>query len=99
MDNTNNWSAVDVHIRRHENGCWTWTGTPVEGTYTASSRRRAGLHFLRGRGFTVCLSANSASGRQSHPSLYRRGFHAGFDRAAPEAFRVADSGYCRTHRQ
>jgi hypothetical protein len=31
MDKTDNWSAVDMHLRRHENGCWTWTGTPVEG--------------------------------------------------------------------
>jgi hypothetical protein len=31
MDNTNNWNAVDVHLRRHESGCWTWSGPPVEG--------------------------------------------------------------------
>jgi hypothetical protein len=31
MDNTSNWNEVEAHIVRHDSGCWTWDGTPVEG--------------------------------------------------------------------
>jgi hypothetical protein len=31
MDNTSNWSEVEAHIERREDGCWTWDGSPVEG--------------------------------------------------------------------
>jgi hypothetical protein len=31
MDNTSNWNEVEAHIVRHDSGCWTWDGSPVEG--------------------------------------------------------------------
>ena len=31
MDNAYNWHEVEVHIERHESGCWTWDGAPLYG--------------------------------------------------------------------
>jgi hypothetical protein len=31
MDNASNWNDVAAHIDRHDSGCWTWSGAPVEG--------------------------------------------------------------------
>jgi hypothetical protein len=31
MDNTSDWGEVEAHIERHEGGCWTWDGSPVDG--------------------------------------------------------------------
>jgi hypothetical protein len=31
MDNASGWNEVDPHIVRHDSGCWTWDGSPVEG--------------------------------------------------------------------
>src|ERR1700694_1532977 len=31
MDNAKHWSDVEAHIRRHNSGCWAWSGAPVEG--------------------------------------------------------------------
>jgi hypothetical protein len=31
MSSTNNWENIEPHIERHESGCWSWDGTPVEG--------------------------------------------------------------------
>jgi hypothetical protein len=30
MSNTNDWGDVEVNIKRHESGCWTWIGPPLE---------------------------------------------------------------------
>jgi hypothetical protein len=30
MSSTNNWDEIEPHIKRHESGCWTWDGSPVE---------------------------------------------------------------------
>lgn len=31
MYDTNDWRSIEVHIERHEGGCWTWDGSPLEG--------------------------------------------------------------------
>jgi hypothetical protein len=31
MDDTSNWNDVAAHIDRHDSGCWTWDGSPLEG--------------------------------------------------------------------
>jgi hypothetical protein len=31
MNTPTDWGEVEVHIKRHESGCWTWNGSPVEG--------------------------------------------------------------------
>jgi hypothetical protein len=33
MSGTNNWDDIEPHIKRHESGCWTWDGSPVEGVF------------------------------------------------------------------
>jgi len=31
MYDTNDWRSIEVHIERHESGCWTWDGSPLDG--------------------------------------------------------------------
>jgi hypothetical protein len=30
MSESNDWSSVEVNIKRHDSGCWTWAGAPME---------------------------------------------------------------------
>ena len=31
MSDTSDWNDVEKHIERHEGGCWTWDGSPLDG--------------------------------------------------------------------
>ena len=31
MNDSRDWGEVEAHIERHESGCWTWDGAPLEG--------------------------------------------------------------------
>jgi hypothetical protein len=50
MDNTNDWGEVETHIERHEGGCWTWDGTPVDGNVYRVVAEACGILFPVGRG-------------------------------------------------
>ena len=60
MDNAYNWHEVEVHIERHESGCWTWDGAPLYGNVYRMSPKRMGLLSQPGRSFTVCRTASWA---------------------------------------
>jgi hypothetical protein len=49
MDNTSDWGEVEAHIERHEGGCWTWDGSPVEGNVYRLVADACGIIFPIGR--------------------------------------------------
>jgi hypothetical protein len=50
MDNTSDWGEVEAHIERHEGGCWTWDGSPVEGNVYRFVAEAYGAPLAFGRG-------------------------------------------------
>lgn len=50
MDNTSDWSELQAHIERHEGGCWTWDGSPVDGNVYRIVAEACGVYFPVGRG-------------------------------------------------
>jgi hypothetical protein len=50
MSSTNNWDDVAAHIERHEGGCWTWDGTPVDGNVYRVVAEALGAPLPTGKG-------------------------------------------------
>lgn len=83
-----NWRSVEVNIKRHDSGCWTWTVTPLacnvyhcvaEKVQDSSSCGAAAVSYARMPiGTALC---------KSRPPRHRGRFHVGADRTA-----VEDSG-------
>ena len=49
MNNSHNWGEVESHIERHESGCWTWDGSPVDGNVYCVVAEAYGAPFPSGR--------------------------------------------------
>jgi hypothetical protein len=48
--NNSNWNDIEAHIARHDGGCWTWDGTPVDGNVYRIVAEACGIYFPVGRG-------------------------------------------------
>jgi hypothetical protein len=48
--NNSNWNDLEPHIERHEGGCWTWDGTPIDGNVYLIVAEACGIYFPVGRG-------------------------------------------------
>jgi hypothetical protein len=49
MNNSHDWGDVKAHIERHESGCWTWDGTPIDGNVYRIVAEACGIYFPVGR--------------------------------------------------